>query len=90
MWVKKHRQDYSLVYSTEVNVVKEWQQAQPHSLPFQRPTVEAGDQKWKPPVAGSTKCNVDGAITLHAPHVGFGFVIRNEVGGLVAARKCQT
>ena len=86
-WVwKKHIQDYILIYSTAMNILKEWQQAQPQSLPLQRPMVEAGDRKWKPLTAGFTKCNVDGATIIHAPHVGFGFMIRNEDGGLVAAR----
>ena len=79
----KHIQDYILINSITINILKEWQQAQPQSLPLQRPMVEAGDRKWKPRIAGFTKCNVDGATTLHAPYVGFGFMIRNEDGGLV-------
>ena len=66
-----------------MNIMKEWQQAQPQSLPLQRLMVEAGDRKCKPPTVGFTNCNVDGAATLHAPHVGFGFMICNEDGGLV-------
>ena len=61
---KKRRQNFSLIFTAAVSILKEWKQAQPLSAPLQSLIVDPGGRKWRPPVAGCFKCNVDGAITL--------------------------
>ena len=46
----------------------------------------ANGKKWEPPKQGLFKCNIDAAISQRDQRIGFGCIVRNEKGEMIAAK----
>ncbi|KAM7486964.1 hypothetical protein LguiA_002973 [Lonicera macranthoides] len=73
-----------------LNLLSQWTVAQKSFRKTSSIPVAEGDFKWARPEAGRVKCNIDGSVFEDQGKVGFGFVIRNDLGHFLHARNGST
>lgn len=85
VWNGKHAPAVRVIGSA-LNLLSQWTVAQKSFRKTSSNPVAEGDFKWVRPVAGTVKCNIDGSVFEAQGKVGFGFVIRNDLGHFLHAR----
>lgn len=80
----KHKPS-SFIIQSAVDLLSHWQAAHAHSTKFIVSPNLLNSQKWMKPPVHFLKCNVDAAIFSSKGYAGFGCIIRDHLGYVIAA-----
>ena len=85
VWKGRSRQLAELIKHAE-ELLREWHHAKEgQSRQIQRRTT-ANEATWLRPEIGWLKCNIDAAIFQHGGFMGYGWVLRDDEGTMIAAK----